>query len=276
MKQSKLLSKNRASLQTRNTLIIAMELPVDEVAAASLVPGALQNISKGKRNKRSSGIASDEEEDRRSYDSVVTEEEQDLANCLILLARAEVVVGAKRRIADVMGGCYECKTCSKTFPSFQALGGHRAGHGKPKSHIDDCDFAPSSSSNCSVSPQPPTPPTTAANRNDVVVAKSSTRPSKAHRCSVCGSEFSSGQALGGHMRRHRAVPVPSRSPSAGPSSMGSGGASSLEAKTRSFLSLDLNLPAPEVGEISQCQQNAAFHQLETHAFSTHALLGCHY
>ncbi|RZC77061.1 hypothetical protein C5167_001830 [Papaver somniferum] len=27
---------------------------------------------------------------------------------------------------------YECKTCNRCFPSFQALGGHRASHKKPK------------------------------------------------------------------------------------------------------------------------------------------------
>ncbi|KAI5009681.1 hypothetical protein ZWY2020_011818 [Hordeum vulgare] len=27
---------------------------------------------------------------------------------------------------------YECKTCNKCFPTFQALGGHRASHKKPR------------------------------------------------------------------------------------------------------------------------------------------------
>ncbi|KAJ6299668.1 hypothetical protein OIU76_020613 [Salix suchowensis] len=32
------------------------------------------------------------------------------------------------------------------------------------------------------------------------------RSQKTHRCSICGLEFPLGQALGGHMRRHRAAP----------------------------------------------------------------------
>ena len=32
---------------------------------------------------------------------------------------------------------YECKTCNRTFPSFQALGGHRASHKKPKATHND-------------------------------------------------------------------------------------------------------------------------------------------
>uniref|UniRef100_A0ACD5YMC7 Uncharacterized protein n=1 Tax=Avena sativa TaxID=4498 RepID=A0ACD5YMC7_AVESA len=65
---------------------------------------------------------------------------------------------------------FECKTCNRQFPSFQALGGHRASHKKPRL----ADGA-----------EPPKP--------------------KVHGCSICGLQFSVGQALGGHMRRHRAV-----------------------------------------------------------------------
>ncbi|KAK1691980.1 hypothetical protein QYE76_008677 [Lolium multiflorum] len=62
---------------------------------------------------------------------------------------------------------FTCKTCGRVFPSFQALGGHRASHKKPRL---DGDLKP-----------------------------------KLHACSICGLEFAIGQALGGHMRRHRAM-----------------------------------------------------------------------
>ncbi|CAM0872558.1 unnamed protein product [Alopecurus aequalis] len=67
---------------------------------------------------------------------------------------------------------FECKTCNRQFPSFQALGGHRASHKKPRL----------------ANGEPPKP--------------------KVHGCSICGLEFAVGQALGGHMRRHRAVSAP--------------------------------------------------------------------
>ncbi|XP_062210788.1 zinc finger protein ZAT7-like [Phragmites australis] len=70
---------------------------------------------------------------------------------------------------------FECKTCNRQFPSFQALGGHRASHKKPRL-ADGGDGAAA---------EPPKP--------------------KVHGCSICGLEFAIGQALGGHMRRHRAA-----------------------------------------------------------------------
>ncbi|BAF16374.1 zinc finger protein ZAT12 [Oryza sativa Japonica Group] len=67
---------------------------------------------------------------------------------------------------------FVCKTCNRVFPSFQALGGHRASHKKPRLDGD----------------------------GDLSLSKP-----KLHGCSICGLEFAIGQALGGHMRRHRAM-----------------------------------------------------------------------
>nr|AFK41453.1 unknown [Medicago truncatula] len=75
---------------------------------------------------------------------------------------------------------FECKTCKRQFSSFQALGGHRASRKKPRlmemtSDGDD-------------------------HHGSILT---STTKAKTHACSICGLEFGIGQALGGHMRRHR-------------------------------------------------------------------------
>ncbi|KAL0401352.1 UNVERIFIED_CONTAM: Zinc finger protein ZAT8 [Sesamum latifolium] len=105
--------------------------------------------------------------------SADAEDVSSMATCLMLLSGG--------RTAAAAGGgeftrVFECKTCNRQFPSFQALGGHRASHKKPRMAGGDRLLqAPSS---------PPKP--------------------KTHECSICGLEFAIGQALGGHMRRHRA------------------------------------------------------------------------
>ncbi|XP_030512566.1 zinc finger protein ZAT12-like [Rhodamnia argentea] len=108
----------------------------------------------------------------RGFDSL------SMANCLMLLSRGvefESVVDS-----SLPHRVFECKTCNRQFSSFQALGGHRASHKKPRLASGD-EAAQSQGS--SSSPAKP----------------------KTHECSICGLEFAIGQALGGHMRRHRAA-----------------------------------------------------------------------
>ncbi|KAG6515967.1 zinc finger protein ZAT11-like [Zingiber officinale] len=69
---------------------------------------------------------------------------------------------------------FECKTCSRRFPSFQALGGHRASHKKARLAAGG-----GSAAHC---------------REGGGV---DSRP-RVHECAVCGHEFAVGQALGGH------------------------------------------------------------------------------
>ncbi|XP_026412418.1 zinc finger protein ZAT12-like [Papaver somniferum] len=124
-----------------------------------------------------------------------------MAKFLMLLSREQgdhvdyrSVVPAQRIPMSTQSRVFECKTCSRQFPSFQALGGHRASHKKPKlmdpSTLDDQQQA--------------------------------AKP-KIHECSICGLQFAIGQALGGHMRRHRSAMLESSfTTAAGLSSSSSG------------------------------------------------------
>ncbi|RAL46129.1 hypothetical protein DM860_006283 [Cuscuta australis] len=96
-----------------------------------------------------------------------------MANCMSILSRLD-----DNRIPLMAGDKeFECKTCRKRFHSFQALGGHRASHKKPRIYGDGAEDG---------------------------------RSKKLHLCSVCGMEFDKGQSLGGHMSKHRAKQPPPR------------------------------------------------------------------
>ncbi|CAN4105819.1 unnamed protein product [Withania somnifera] len=160
---------------------------------------------------------------------------------------------------------YQCKTCNRTFPSFQALGGHRASHKKPKLltiepkkqlffYFSDQD-----------EPSPP-PPTTITNYkynnklspilsplsaqiNNINMESPNYNKSpspRIHTCSYCGAEFTSGQALGGHMRRHRrGANTNNTILCLSPLSIDQESTNYNLKIPRNGLSLDLNLPAPQ-------------------------------
>jgi hypothetical protein len=241
----------------------------------------------------------------------LTKEDEDTALCLMLLAHGEPAVAGKddgggtvavagkeasrfrsRRLAANDGAAsgeyvYECKTCNKCFPSFQALGGHRTSHKKPRLLLPPVPPQPPQETDHLLAPapaaaveptdtSPPPPPTTTTREGAadatvlaipvavapkqegqdagaaavpiaiamaIAVAASSSSVGSAkqhhprvHECSICGAEFGSGQALGGHMRRHRPL-VPAAAAAS---------RDNLHAprKEKSLLELDLNLPAP--------------------------------
>ncbi|XP_058769580.1 zinc finger protein ZAT10-like [Vicia villosa] len=76
---------------------------------------------------------------------------------------------------------HRCTVCNKAFPSYQALGGHKASHRK------------SSLENQS---------TTVNDIATTTVSSLTTTTGKMHECSICHKSFPTGQALGGHKRCH--------------------------------------------------------------------------
>ncbi|XP_057778751.1 zinc finger protein ZAT12-like [Salvia miltiorrhiza] len=116
---------------------------------------------------------------KRSREGSDLDDIQSMANCLMLLS-------GSRGGGEITNRMFECKTCNRRFPSFQALGGHRASHKKPR---------------------------LAAAGDDQLLREASPPKPKAHECAICGLEFPIGQALGGHMRRHRSANGQKRLPS---------------------------------------------------------------
>ncbi|CAK9134014.1 unnamed protein product [Ilex paraguariensis] len=191
------------------------------------------------------------------------EEEEDMANCLILLAQ-----GQSRKFSDPVSTepnsprlcVYQCKTCNRSFSSFQALGGHRASHRKAIAAAEEKKQLASlkeehdqfNHHSTILSLQTP---------NRVPCSNNKT---KVHECSLCGAEFTSGQALGGHMRRHRPMPV----------AASSADESQETKKQKNLLSLDLNLPAPEEDRRETKFPFASKGQVIV--FSSSPLVDCHY
>ncbi|CAI0469387.1 unnamed protein product [Linum tenue] len=128
-----------------------------------------------------------------SAESTCTEEE-DMANCLILLAQ-----GRRSQQRGVF--VYQCKTCDRCFSSFQALGGHRASHKKPRIAGGEGEGGEIVNT-AAVNDNHNLPTTTAA-----------VKPSKVHECAICGAGFSSGQA--GADRRQKRIGIGSQSAGAG-------------------------------------------------------------
>ncbi|XP_027342577.1 zinc finger protein ZAT5 [Abrus precatorius] len=276
-------------------MLSEMDMGTEELVLGSCNHDTTQ-IAKGKRTKRrvrplspcATAMTSSCSSGGGSFSSTTFEgtdqEEEDMANCLILLAQGrggddsdhkhhqqqlEHVHGVDVKTNSNMGSTkinfyvYECKTCNRTFPSFQALGGHRASHKKPKviegnrKSLIACDFEEAKQSHVRISLQ-----LGCGNSNNRGGNKS-----KIHECSICGSEFTSGQALGGHMRRHRA----SNNNGAVHNAFDAG----VEVKPRNVLELDLNLPAPE-DDVRESKFQFPANQSSMVLSAAPALVGCHY
>ncbi|XP_057745809.1 zinc finger protein ZAT5-like [Arachis stenosperma] len=180
---------------------------------------------------------------------------------------------------------YQCKTCNKSFPSSQALGGHRASHkklllpnNKSKSNnnnaydhdheLEDLNTTTTTTKTTStmLSLQVSSSNTTiitkriSTNYNN---SANNSRKCKLHECSICGAGFSSGQALGGHMRRHRNFDEGDKN----------------KKPRNHFLNLDLNLPAsPEDHDQRESSKFPFQIREKVIVFSSSApsLVDCHY
>ncbi|KAK7261290.1 hypothetical protein RIF29_27599 [Crotalaria pallida] len=202
-------------------------------------------------------------------------EVEDMTNSLILLAQGKkgeneggvinnnnttqseiataIAIPAPTKIATAITtspNVYECKTCNKKFRCFQALGGHRGGHKRPKmtpeekkalsppspppllSQLPIFIFEEANQSYVKSSPKIPISLQLGYGNN---IGAFNGNKSKIHECSTCGAGFTSGQALGGHMRKHRLTTTANTSTPV----------VNMEVKPQIVRDIDLNLQAPE-------------------------------
>ncbi|KAF7137409.1 hypothetical protein RHSIM_Rhsim07G0221000 [Rhododendron simsii] len=178
--------------------------------------------AKGKRSKRP-----------RSMEATPPTEEEYLALCLIMLARSGTTTTSTAAASTSTSTAspppqqqplfqtesklvHKCSVCDKAFGSYQALGGHKASHRK---------LAGAGSDNNS---------TTTTSGGVAAVSGGRT-----HECSICHKCFPTGQALGGHKRRHYEGVVGGGNSGVTTAATSSEGVGS----TSSHRGFDLNLPA---------------------------------
>lgn len=156
-----------------------------------------------------------------------------LAFCLLMLARGripdsdsatnEVSKPSPSPPPPLLKLAYTCSVCNKAFSSYQALGGHKASHRKS----DGCGAGENVSAVISTT-----------------VSSSSVGGGRTHQCSICFKCFPTGQALGGHKRRHYDGGSGNNSNSATAAGSDGNGSSLTQTHLRNF---DLNVPAmPEL------------------------------
>ncbi|KAI9086348.1 hypothetical protein K1719_031802 [Acacia pycnantha] len=214
--------------------------------------------------------------------SRVSTEEEDMANCLILLAQGHNTrhEPSSRNNNDdnkTSSGLYvyQCKTCDRCFPSFQALGGHRASHKKQKPNNSEEKLQSVAFAKQEAHHDQPYDATGTSFVLSLQISNSSIHnKSKVHECSICGAEFTSGQALGGHMRRHRTLVNNSPTCTTSTGNNNSQLQKANKPATKNALELDLNLPAPED---DHRESKLPFQSKENVlVFSASSLVDCHY
>ncbi|KAF3435541.1 hypothetical protein FNV43_RR22630 [Rhamnella rubrinervis] len=171
---------------------------------------------------------------------VPTTEEEYLALCLIMLARGGASGSQPMTTHDKSSSSlppqppslklsYKCSVCNKAFPSYQALGGHKASHRKSSAMTSSDAVSSAAALTDTNNPSTSTASTTTAG--------GTATSGRTHECSICHKTFPTGQALGGHKRCH----YDGGSGNSGVTS--SEGGSSSQSHSQSQRGFDLNLPA---------------------------------
>ncbi|XP_073285709.1 zinc finger protein ZAT10-like [Primulina huaijiensis] len=150
-----------------------------------------------------------EDYDLKKSSSDKDSEEEDLANCLVMLSNKSLAFssnGKEENKAKEMeiNVTFQCKSCKKVFGSHQALGGHRASHKRVKGcFTSNSDLENVHQASCSI-PEDHEFLTTQLETTTTPhsFSTSARKMPKMHECTICRRVFSSGQALGGHKRCH--------------------------------------------------------------------------
>ncbi|XP_026664693.2 zinc finger protein ZAT1-like [Phoenix dactylifera] len=99
-------------------------------------------------------------------------------------------------------GRYECTACNKFFPSYQALGGHRASHKRMKVLFASRIEASNNSLEIDASIKPARLEELVEKKVGLDTSSEASKKVKSHECPICRKVFSSSQSLRGHRKSH--------------------------------------------------------------------------
>ncbi|KAG9130237.1 hypothetical protein Leryth_004294 [Lithospermum erythrorhizon] len=164
------------------------------------------------------------------------DQETDQVKTIVEAKKAKVVIKTSDNALMLTdhNTCYKCNICDKGFSTYQALGGHKASHSNKVATIQEESNNPSTST---------------SRRTNTTNNITALNPSgRVHECSICHKTFPTGQALGGHKRRHYegVLGGGGAKTSTGittTTTSTEGGATSTTTETKKLFDFDLNLPA---------------------------------
>ncbi|CAA0282753.1 unnamed protein product [Arabidopsis thaliana] len=96
------------------------------------------------------------------------------------LQRPPPQLQSQTQTAPPKSDLFKCSICEKVFTSYQALGGHKASHSIKAAQLENAG----------------------ADAGEKTRSKMLSPSGKIHKCDICHVLFPTGQALGGHKRRH--------------------------------------------------------------------------
>ncbi|CAN7006185.1 hypothetical protein IGI04_009889 [Brassica rapa subsp. trilocularis] len=149
--------------------------------------------------------------------------------------------------AEEGGGAREkhvCVTCNKSFTSYQALGGHRASHNKVK--VLESHQARANSEALLLGTEAMITGLASAQASNTSLSSGNNGD---HVCDICHKSFPTGQALGGHKRRHWTGPVSSEAVTAAPTAPAAASSSQVTETVQEVkkFEFDLNELPPNEG-----------------------------
>uniref|UniRef100_A0ACD5X5V7 Uncharacterized protein n=1 Tax=Avena sativa TaxID=4498 RepID=A0ACD5X5V7_AVESA len=148
-------------------------------------PGSIQQIIKTSKSSMGAEMKRAREEEPVSLVLALSTDSTSSTTSADSSGAAAPMAARKRarrgRVVATSGeGEFVCKTCGRAFATFQALGGHRTSHLRGRHGLE-----------------------LGVGVAKAIREKKKRNEEQQHECHICGLGFEMGQALGGHMRRHR-------------------------------------------------------------------------